>query len=193
MIHFAGKGGAHDPTQGEDRIDGPQKSRGDIETSEPELFLDTPLRDERNDAIATYHTPLAAHRHVLIPAVPKEIGPDIECCPNGEGRRKLHSHCRRDGEQAPLLSRANPLYTVDVYKARGDVGGALQVIEALKVERYHHITLQELERVDRAEIIEAEGMEALVFEYRIGEGNIGALKCEKVRAHDRYLRPFELH
>src|SRR5712691_3874642 len=117
MVHFAGKGGTHDPTQGEDSIDVPQKPGSHIETPEPEPFLYAPFRDEWDDAIATYHTPFTAHRDVLIPAVPKEIGPDVECCPNGEGRGKLHSHRRREGEQAPPLSRVDPLYTVDVHKA----------------------------------------------------------------------------
>src|SRR5205823_12208581 len=130
---------------------------------------------------------------MLLPAVAQEVGPDIECHANREGRRELHGNSRGDGKEATILPGAHTLNAIDGQKAGGNIGGALQIEEALKVEGHHDVALQELKRIHRTEIVEVEVMQVLVCQIRVGPRNVLPLQAQEVGTHDGDLRALELH
>src|SRR5262245_9348546 len=128
------EGRVHHPTQRENRVELPQKPGSDVKTLEGIVFLNVALGNKRHDAIAFDHPPVATHTDLLLPAVAKEVRPDVEGRPDGERGRELHGHCWGDGEKTARLPGADPLNAILVDVARRHVGVTLQVEEAFEVE-----------------------------------------------------------
>src|SRR5207253_966184 len=108
-----GKGSAHHASQGEDRSNIPQQPNSSIKALETKILGDAPVGDKWYDARATGDEALATHGAVLLPAVAKQIRPDIEGDTNGESGRYLHCHGWGNGKQAPVLPRPHLLQVVD--------------------------------------------------------------------------------